>query len=249
MILTDTDIRQRLSTSSTSGFDETAGVGQWANSDETILVYPFEEAQLTPVGYDLRVGAQHLSLKRKKEFELGVGQEFSIEPGETLLVSTEEYIGLPKHNQTLVGIIESKVSLVSLGLSHVSTTVDPDWEGHLLVALTNHQSFPIKLIRRQPFCTLMFIEVKTKATKQVGRPPGRSDIILERIRAWRQAAEDAQRSLLRRMLPLVGFIAVVVVLTAVAYLVFGSTEGFSGWAAVTIALASVVFSEIRRGNQ
>jgi deoxycytidine triphosphate deaminase len=248
VILTDADIRARLSDSSTSGFNEAEDSGQWLKAAETLLIYPFDPAMLTPLGYDLRVGEQHMSLKRKKEFKLKPGGDLTLEPGETMLISTEEYVGLPKEQTTLAALIESKVSLVSLGLSPVSTTIDPDWEGHLLVALTNYQSYPITLLRGQPFCTVIFLEVKTRATKRVGRPPGRTDIILEWLRGWKKAAEDAQKSRLRRSIPVLLFVLVVLVLSAGAFYVLGSSEGFSGWVAVTVALATLVFSEIRRNR-
>src|SRR5690349_14237203 len=101
----------------------------WEGSRTKILIHPWDDKKLTPIGYDLSVGSVYVSYKARQKIHFSNGDKVLIHPGETVLIATEEYIGLPG-NKTIGGLIESKVSQVSKGLSHVSTTLDTDWEGH-----------------------------------------------------------------------------------------------------------------------
>jgi deoxycytidine triphosphate deaminase len=225
MLLTDTDIEELLSPSSRGGFQETFATGNWIDSKDKLLIFPFDDRHdgpLTPVGYDLTIGKDHLSLTRQERITLErVGDELAFQPNETLLISTEEYIGLPK-NRGMAGLIESKVSLVSLGLSHISTTLDPDYEGHLLIAITNHQSYPIKLKRGEAFCTSMFFITRSAATRSCNRPPGRTDIILKTIDYWnqkaKQAAKEAYGPLRKQLFPYILQVIIIIVVTLIGFL-------------------------------
>lgn len=65
-----------------------------------------------------------------------------IQPRDTALVLSREYIQLPAN---MCGNVFSRVSTVSSGLGHISTTIDPLWRGALLIAISNPSSEPIKL--------------------------------------------------------------------------------------------------------
>ena len=66
-----------------------------------------------------------------------------IEPRDTALVLSKEYLMLPAN---ICGNVFSRVSTVSSGLGHISTTIDPLWKGALLIAISNSSSEPIKLV-------------------------------------------------------------------------------------------------------
>jgi len=239
-LLSDTDILTLLSPSSQEGFKEATQQGSWVDSQNKLLIFPFRDELLTPVGYDLTVGDVYLSLSKKAKFKLGSEGQLVIQPNETVLVITEEYLGLPK-NKTIGGIIESKVSVVSLGLSHVSTTLDNDWEGHLLVAITNHQAYPVTLRRGQPFCTVLFFMSRSPATRSCGKPPGRRDITEGRLDHWLGEARQAQTGLPRRILPALIPLAIILLVSAVGLWIFGPTEGFAGSVALGAALAAGLY--------
>jgi len=181
-----------------------------------------------------------------------------IQSGETVLISTEEYIGLPK-NKTVAGIIESKVSIVSKGLSHVSTTLDPDWEGHLLIAVTNHQPHAIELRRGDPFCTVMFLLCQSPATDACHAGPGRKDIVedllsyfLEQSKlaektAQKRAEEEAKkakRSLLERIPTSSIQFLVISFFALLGFLFFGISEGFSAMVAAGVGIAAIVIPDV-----
>lgn len=239
-LLSDTDILALLSPSSQEGFREATQQGSWVDSQNKLFIFPFRDELLTPVGYDLTVGDAYLSLSKKAKFKLGPEEQLVIQPNETVLVVTEEYLGLPK-NKAIGGIIASKVSIVSLGLSHVSTTLDNDWEGHLLIAITNQQSYPVTLRRGQPFCTAMFLMSRSPATRSCGKPPGRRDITEGRLDYWLREIRQAQTALPRRILPALVPLAIIVLVSAVGLWIFGPTEGFAGSVALGAALASGLY--------
>ncbi|GII79663.1 dCTP deaminase [Sphaerisporangium rufum] len=73
------------------------------------------------------------------------GEEpFILHPGEFVLASTFEVIGLP---DDIAGRLEGKSSLGRLGLLTHSTAgfIDPGFEGHVTLELSNVATLPIKL--------------------------------------------------------------------------------------------------------
>lgn len=66
-----------------------------------------------------------------------------IEPRDTALVLSREYLQLPAY---MSGNVFSRVSTVSSGLGHISTTIDPLWKGALLIAISNPSSEPVRLV-------------------------------------------------------------------------------------------------------
>lgn len=66
-----------------------------------------------------------------------------IPPRDTALVLSKEYLQIPEY---MSGNVYSRVSTVSSGLGHISTTIDPLWKGALLIAISNPSSEPIKLM-------------------------------------------------------------------------------------------------------
>ena len=139
--------------------EENSWVRQRANN--SLLISPYDEKCVTPVGYDLRIGDQYIrinkSIHTKKPLateELKKEGKLLIQPNELIAIRTLEKIGMPR-NKTLSGILVSKVSLANLGISHVSASIDPDWKGHLLVTLCNLNPLPIEVQYGQPFCTLL----------------------------------------------------------------------------------------------
>lgn len=128
-LLTDTDLEQLICRDAV-----------WRDRN-TLHIYPYSEESLTPVGYDLRIGGSYSSTLKVGVFELSEGDSLSIGAGDTVLISTLENIGMPQ-DRTLSALIVSKVSQVSAGLSHIATTIDPDWSGNLAIAVHNHARRP-----------------------------------------------------------------------------------------------------------
>lgn len=84
-------------------------------------------------------------------------------------------------DKTLSGLICSRVKLVSLGLSHISTTIDPDWYGALSISIHNHTDEDISLGVGERLCTAVFMTNKSPATKDSGHAPSRTDTLITTI--------------------------------------------------------------------
>lgn len=105
-----------------------------------------------------------------------------IAPRDTALILSREYIQLP---ETMCGSVVSRVSTVSNGLGHISTTIDPLWKGALLIAISNPSSEPKKLMIKDetsaiPLATVTLQYLNTPVKKErihTTHLPARVDIL------------------------------------------------------------------------
>lgn len=106
-----------------------------------------------------------------------------IEPRDTALVLSNEYLKLPAN---ICGNVFSRVSTVSSGLGHISTTIDPLWKGALLIAISNPSSEPVKLMLQDeaaesvPLATVALQYLNTPVTSNTVHNthlPARVDIL------------------------------------------------------------------------
>lgn len=155
MLLTDTDIIKLLG--------------------KEIVIEPFSDDCLTPVGYDLRVGDFVYSLSRGL-LSPDTDGKYTIKSGESILILTQEFVWVSDH---IGGTFHSKVSMVSKGFSHIGTTLDPRWSGPLLIATSNRGNKDLTLSVGQSFVTLLFYRTKSRATRPHQKPPARRDILLD----------------------------------------------------------------------
>ena len=163
MILSDRTIREELA------------VGR-------ITIEPFDEGCIQPSSVDLRldrlfrVFLNHtmpvIDVKQDLEdltrlVEIAPDDAFILHPGEFVLGSTQERIGLP---DDLVARIEGKSSLGRLGLLIHSTAgfVDAGFVGHMTLELSNVANLPIAIWPRMKIGQLAFFELSTPAERPYG---------------------------------------------------------------------------------
>jgi dCTP deaminase len=162
--------------------------------NKRIIIEPFDEDSLTPVGYDLRVGEKGFSWKSQRKVEINDQNSLKIEPNDTVVIETYESIQLSKQFGAIIHSMATQV--IRRGLSHISTTIDPGWTGRLLISVHNYRPSAIELEFREKFCTVCFYQVQSEAKKDVGRPPGRSDIwseLLDKAREEKERIETEKR--------------------------------------------------------
>ncbi len=100
-------------------------------------------------------------------------------PRSTVIVATNESIWVsPK----IAGTYHSKVSLVSKGLGHIGTTLDPTFLGTSFIALHNVSEREIKLVPGEDtFVSVTFYYLRTEANDQYqevhDNNPGRRDLV------------------------------------------------------------------------
>src|SRR5205809_582294 len=141
--------------------------------EERILIEPYDESLLQPSSVDVRVDRffrvfhnaryAYIDVKEPQEdltelVEIDDERPFILHPGEFVLGSTLERIGLP--NDT-VARLEGKSSLGRLGLLIHSTAgfVDPCWEGNLTLELSNVANLPITIYHGMPIGQISFMRM------------------------------------------------------------------------------------------
>ena len=141
-----------------------------------IVIEPFTEESLTPIGYDFTVGEYVYSLEHGLlEPKDGV---FEIPPHSTIQILTRESLWV---SGRIGGTFHSKVSLVSRGMSHISTTLDPGWYGPLLITLRNNMATSQSLKTTDAFVTLIFFSLTTPTTTKHFKPEFRKDILVSQL--------------------------------------------------------------------
>jgi len=228
-LLTDADIEKLI-------IDEK----NWTDKNKLYIFPSDRDKCLTPVGYDVRVGKQYASAIDANLYEnLKKGDDVVIKPGDTILITTLEFIGMPQ-DKSISAFITSKVTVVSKGISHISTNIDPDWKGNLLIALHNPSHSTVILKCGDPFCTLNFIKNESPATRDCGKEPGRTDVLLQQfIKIVRLAKEKKSKKESRQYWIRFSLKACVILLfCALGYFIFKNTIGFIAMTSLGVGIAS-----------
>ena len=128
--------------------------------DKKLLVF---KSQRHPAYIDVKRSLDHLN----ELVELDEDNAFFFNPGEFVLVSTLESITLP---DDIVGKLEGKSSLGRIGLLIHSTAgyVDPGWQGHLTIELSNVAKLPITLYYKMKIGQISFLRLTTPADRLYG---------------------------------------------------------------------------------
>jgi dCTP deaminase len=146
-----------------------------------IGIDPYDESLIQPSSVDVRVDKffrvfrnnrnPHIDVKREQEdlTELvEIGEEpFILHPGEFVLGSTLERIRVP---DDLVGRLDGKSSLGRLGLLIHSTAgfIDPGWDGHVTLELSNVANLPITIYYAMKIGQLSFVQLTEPAETPYG---------------------------------------------------------------------------------
>ena len=160
-----------------------------------IVIEPFQEKDgLTPVGYDFHIGEFVYSLEKGLlEPENG---SYTLPAESTVQILTRESLWVSKR---IAGLFHSKVSLVSKGLSHIATTLDPNWYGPLLITMRNNNKKPFKIQQDAAFVTLVMFKVSTPTETPHHKPSHRRDIILNQFRPHAGTRDQLERQYQRYM--------------------------------------------------
>lgn len=92
-------------------------------------------------------------------FNIQKSSRFIVFPKESILVGTNEYIKLEGN---IGASIYATVSKTDIGFSHISTIIDPWWEGVLQIGISNLSKSPQCLNYLERFCTVRFHRLATQ---------------------------------------------------------------------------------------
>jgi dCTP deaminase len=146
-----------------------------------IGIEPYDESLLQPSSVDVRVdryfrvfhNARYPFIDVREpqedltELVEADSEPFILHPGEFVLGSTLERIRLP---DDLVARLEGKSSLGRLGLLIHSTAgfIDPGWDGHVTLELSNVANLPITIYPGMKIGQLSFVQLSEPAESPYG---------------------------------------------------------------------------------
>ena len=142
-------------------------------ADGRIGIDPFDDGLVQPSSVDVRVDRYfrvfrnarypYIDVKQPMEdltelVEIDDADPFILHPGEFVLGSTLERVTLP---DDLVARLEGKSSLGRLGLLIHSTAgfIDPGWDGHVTLELSNVANLPITIYVGMKIGQLSFVQM------------------------------------------------------------------------------------------
>ena len=147
-----------------------------------IEVDPYDDSLMQPSSLDVRVDRYFRVFRNSRYPFIDVKQEqeeltelveiddetpFILHPGEFVLGSTLERVRLP---DDLVARLEGKSSLGRLGLLIHSTAgfIDPGWDGHVTLELSNVANLPMALYPEMKIGQISFLQMTTPAEHPYG---------------------------------------------------------------------------------
>ena len=132
---------------------------------KALLMFNLEQGQLSDtssnVSYDLRVGSEYRGHRDAEKTELPDDGVLVLDPGNAMLIQSEEVVFLPRN---LFGYVVPKVTLLQQGITNTLSKVDPGYNGPLIVTLFNLGKNPLRLKRRDRYCSIVFHTVGDGAT-------------------------------------------------------------------------------------
>jgi dCTP deaminase len=149
-----------------------------------IVIDPFDPDAVQPSSVDLHLDRSFRVFRNTRYPFIDVREEqpdltelvtisgdepFILHPGEFVLGSTFERVALP---DDLVARLEGKSSLGRLGLLIHSTAgyVDPGWDGHLTLELSNVANLPITLLDGMKIGQISFQRLSSPVDRAYGDP-------------------------------------------------------------------------------
>jgi len=153
-----------------------------------LIVDPLGDNAVQPASLDIRLDRYFRVFRNHRQPYIDIREEmpeltepedieddepFILHPGEFVLGSTVERVKL---GNDLVARVEGKSSLGRLGLLVHATAgfVDPGFEGHLTMELSNVATLPIRLYYGMKIGQLSFQNLTTPADRPYGHPELRS---------------------------------------------------------------------------
>lgn len=148
-----------------------------------IIIEPLDPDCIQPASVDIHLDRKllvfrswrspfYIDIKQNLEdltelVEMEQENPFFLQPGEFVLASTLESITLP---DDIVGRLEGKSSLGRIGLLIHSTAgyVDPGWQGHLTLELSNVAKLPVTLYYRMKIGQISFLRLTSAAERLYG---------------------------------------------------------------------------------
>lgn len=150
-----------------------------------ITLEPFNEAQLQPVSYDIKLGNKFITndessthfvdparkiYAKTREMEVGDGEEFVLHPGISVLGTSKEYFGSDVYLIQIGG--KSSLARVGLMVHNTAGIINPGHFLNVTFEMTNQSNVPIILRPGMEIAQITFSMISSppeRSYKHVGR--------------------------------------------------------------------------------
>ncbi|HFK1746938.1 hypothetical protein CN463_18090 [Bacillus cereus] len=129
---------------------------------KNLAIYPLKLENVKGSSINLTASKRAWRVSDKKSAV--VNNKIIIPPNDTVCIFGEEAIWVSRR---IGGTYHPRVSLVSKGLGHISTTLDPQWYGLSLVAVSNPTSSQVEIRVGESFVSIMLYYLKNPAPKGI----------------------------------------------------------------------------------
>lgn len=149
---------------------------------------------LSSYGYDARLAdefmivdtsAQHIDPKARTPFVVdnfrNQNDSYTIHPGEMVLARTVERFKMP---DDVMAICVGKSTYARCGLIVNVTPLEPGWEGHVTLELSNTASLPIVVYPHEGICQFVFYRGERPSvtySDRAGKYQGQTGVTLARV--------------------------------------------------------------------
>ncbi|MGX5538909.1 dCTP deaminase domain-containing protein [Bacillus wiedmannii] len=139
---------------------------------KNIAIHPLSLDKIR--GSSINMTASNMAWRVSDKQSAVAGNVIKIPANDTVCIYTQEAIWISRN---IGGTYHPRVSLVSKGLAHISTTLDPAWAGLSLVAVNNPTDREIEIRVGENFITIMLYYLKTASDLNIiDNAASRSDI-------------------------------------------------------------------------
>ncbi|BCL37717.1 dCTP deaminase domain-containing protein [Nostoc sp. MS1] len=166
-----------------------------------LLFYPFNKERLKGSVLGLTASKCAYSIKNKSLLKIETDVDsnrsyFEIDERDTVLIFTNECIAL---NDFYCGTIHSKVLIVSRGLSHIGTKVNPGWSGILSIPIHNLSTDKNKVYVNEVIAYLRFHKLSSRSLSIVaehksGRLNDFPDNVPQPLNEWIHDSKNTWRT-------------------------------------------------------
>ena len=146
------------------------------------VIEPWKKEQCSPVGYDLRMGfiidpesAEELYPRDFKKNEI---VEITIKAHKSVVVVTQERVYL---TGSIIGTVHARSGISAKGVLVNSVTVDPHWNGRLILTFCNSSNQDITIQSDKGMATLILHSVETE-TDHSGHKSETKQLLQDRSR-------------------------------------------------------------------
>ena len=133
-----------------------------------IAIEPFEESQVQPATYDLRVGAHGATTSTKRKIDIEKEGYLLLAPGDFGVVMVYEEIRLGPQHAARFGL-RSKYARKGL-IATTGPQLDPGYHGKLIIGVTNLTPRPVSLPYKDDFISVEFHRLEEPVEKPYSGP-------------------------------------------------------------------------------